>query len=68
MSALSIRRLSGALGAEVEDIDIAQDLSDETVFALRQALANHCVLLFRGQSLALERELLFASCLALKLV
>jgi len=59
VSALSIRRLSDALGAEVEDIDIAQDLSDETVFALRQALANHCVLLFRGQSLTPAQHIAF---------
>ena len=38
MSALSIRRLSGALGAAIEDFDVAADLDDDVIDALRDAL------------------------------
>ena len=59
MSSLSIRRLSGALGAEIQDIDIAGPLNEGAVAALRSALAEHCVLLFRDQTLTPAQHIAF---------
>lgn len=41
----------GGVGAFVQGIDLANDLSSNTVGALRQALGDHCVLFFRDQKL-----------------
>lgn len=59
MSGLSIRRLSGALGAEIQDIDVAGPLDEGTVAALRVALAEYCVLLFRDQTLTPAQHIAF---------
>jgi taurine dioxygenase len=48
---LDIRPLSGALGAEILDIDLARDLSDATVAAIRAAWLEHLVVFFRAQTL-----------------
>ncbi len=50
-NALDIRPLSGALGAEILGIDLAHDLSDETVAAIRAAWLEHLVIFFREQRL-----------------
>jgi taurine dioxygenase len=44
-----VRRLSGALGAEVLGIDLAEPLSDEQVTALRRLWLEHGVLFFHDQ-------------------
>ena len=54
-AAFTLRRLSGALGAEIGGVDLAADLAPGTVAALRQALLDHLVIFFRGQSLTPER-------------
>lgn len=41
-----------ALAAEVVGLDLAQALPEASVQELRQALLDHCVLVFRGQSLS----------------
>jgi taurine dioxygenase len=48
---LGIRRLAGALGAEITGVDLAADLADETVAAIRRAFTEHQVIFFRDQSL-----------------
>src|SRR3954468_19261270 len=48
---LDIRPLSGALGAEILGVDLAHDVSDATVSAIRAAWLEHCVVFFRGQTL-----------------
>ncbi len=53
---LSLRRL-GALGAEVEGIDLARTLSTEAVGELRHALAANEVLFFRDQPLTADQQL-----------
>lgn len=57
---LELRRVAGALGAEVIGIDLAADASEETTQALRQAWLEHQVLFFRGQRLDSARFLAFA--------
>ncbi len=54
---LDIRPLSGALGAEIAGVDLAQALDDgppgETALAeIRRALDRHLVVAFRGQNLS----------------
>jgi taurine dioxygenase len=45
----ALHRLAGSLGAAVEGLDLAQDISAETMQALRQAFLEHLVLVFPGQ-------------------
>jgi len=59
-AALHIRPIAGAIGAEIHGVDLADDLPDETIGAIRQALLDHCVIFFRGQELTSERYLGFA--------
>ncbi len=51
-NALDIRPLSGALGAEILGIDLAHDLGDDTVAAIRAAWLEHLVIFFRDQTLS----------------
>jgi taurine dioxygenase len=48
---LDIRPLSGALGAEILGIDLAHEVSDETIAAIRAAWLEHLVVFFRDQAL-----------------
>jgi taurine dioxygenase len=50
-ASLQVRRLAGALGAEIGGVDLAQPLGDETVAAIRRALTQHQVVFFRDQRL-----------------
>ena len=52
--------IAGALGAEVAGVDLAADLDDATVAALRRAWLEHLVLFFRDQDLPPARFLAFA--------
>jgi taurine dioxygenase len=50
-NALDIRPLSGALGAEILGVDLAHDVSDDTIAAIRAAWLEHLVVFFRDQQL-----------------
>ena len=50
-SEIRVNPIAGALGAEVEGVDLAQPLGAETVAGLRRALLDHLVLFFRDQGL-----------------
>jgi len=58
---LRIEPVTGALGAEILGIDIASDLDDATIAAIRQALLEHCVIFFRDQELDIPRQKAFTS-------
>jgi alpha-ketoglutarate-dependent taurine dioxygenase len=60
MPQLQITRIAGALGAEISGVDLAADLDDSTVRAIRQALLDHLVVFFRDQELPPDRFLAFA--------
>ena len=60
MPQLQINRIAGALGAEIDGVDLAADLDDGTVRAIRQALLDHLVIFFRDQELPPDRFLAFA--------
>src|SRR5438270_7727652 len=48
---LDIRPLSGAIGAEIFGVDLAQELDAETVAAIRKVWLDHLVIFFRDQDL-----------------
>ena len=52
--------LSDALGAEVIDVDLGEDQSDERIAELRDYWLQFKILLFRGQDLTVERQKSFA--------
>lgn len=58
---IEVRPLSGAGGAEISGIDVAQELDDPTVGEIRDALNEHCVVFFRDQALDVARHKAFAS-------
>lgn len=57
---LQLTRLSPALGAVVEGIDLARPLDDERRRALSEALLRHQVLFFRGQDITPLQQRNFA--------
>ena len=60
MTHFQVVPIAGALGAEVAGVDLAADLDDATVAALRGAWLQHLVLFFRDQDLPPARFLAFA--------
>ena len=56
MGQIEIRRTAGALGAEIGGVDLAQDLPDATIAAIRAALVEHQVVFFRDQDLSPTRQ------------
>lgn len=56
----NLELLCGAGGAEVSGLDLSKPLSAETQAGLRRALADHCVLFFRDQSLEPDQQKTFA--------
>tara|TARA_Y100001960_G_C14637783_1_gene809169 strand:- start:264 stop:1094 length:831 start_codon:yes stop_codon:yes gene_type:complete len=57
---LSITRVSGALGAEINNVDLSQKLNRFTILELRQALLRHKVLFFQNQDITPHQHLAFA--------
>jgi alpha-ketoglutarate-dependent taurine dioxygenase len=57
---MDVRRVAGALGAEVQGVDLAHALDDDQVAALRNAWHEHLVLFFRGQGLTPAQFMAFA--------
>ena len=58
---ITVTPLSPACGAEIGGVDLTRELSPATVQAIRQAWAEHLVLVFRGQDITQEQQLRFAS-------
>lgn len=57
---LTIKKLHPCLGAEVAGVDLADDLSDATVEALRAAWVEHGVLVFRDQDISDAEQIAFS--------
>ncbi len=57
---IEVKRIAGALGAEVRGIDLTQPVSGEQVAALRRAWLDHQVVFFRDQDLTPQQFLAFA--------
>src|ERR1700712_1980435 len=58
---LKIRRTAGALGAEIWGVDLAVELPDETIAAVRQAFLDHQVIFFRDQALTPAQQTAFGA-------
>ena len=57
---IDVKPLSGALGAEIEGVDIASRLNEEQFAEIHRAFADFSVILFRNQSLTQEQHIAFA--------
>ena len=57
---IKVRPISGALGAEIKDVDIARPLEREVVSEISQAFLDHLVIFFRNQELTPQEQLAFA--------
>jgi alpha-ketoglutarate-dependent taurine dioxygenase len=57
---LEIRRLAPSLGAEVRGVDLATDLSDDTIAEIRAAWIEHQVIFFPDQRLDPVSQVAFA--------
>lgn len=55
-----IRPVTGRIGAEILGLDLASELEDETVAAVRAALVRHKVVFFRNQKLDANGQVAFA--------
>src|SRR5436190_23903280 len=60
MSAISIRRIGEALGAEVSGVDVSKPIAADTFAAIRKAWLDNLVLRFRGQKLSDPQMLRFS--------
>src|SRR6266446_4626077 len=58
---VEVRPTGAALGADIEGIDLAQELAAETVDAIRRAWSGHLVLRFRGQRLDDDQLMRFSA-------
>ncbi|HLX87277.1 MAG TPA: TauD/TfdA family dioxygenase [Acidimicrobiales bacterium] len=58
--ALTIRPVTGVLGAEVGGVDLSEPLDDATIGGLRRALVEHQVLFFRDQPMTADEQVRFA--------
>jgi taurine dioxygenase len=54
--AITVKKASGFIGAEIGNVDISRDLTAEEIATIRQALAVHGVIFFRDQDLSAERQ------------
>lgn len=56
---IDIRRVAGALGAEIHGVDLSRELDDETFAAIRRAFLDHQVIFFRDQKLTPDQHKAF---------
>ncbi len=57
---IEVKRIAGALGAEVHGADLAKPLGDEQIAEIRRAWLDHLVIFFRDQHLAPAQFMAFA--------
>ena len=55
-----VRRIAGAIGAEIGGVDLSRELDGDTVAAIRRAWLEHLVIFFRDQDLPPDRFLALA--------
>jgi len=56
---ITVAPVAATLGAEIGNVDISQELDDETIAEIRRALNENCVIFFRDQELTPEQHLKF---------
>lgn len=57
---VTVDRLAGSIGAVIGGVDTGQDLDDQTIAEIRQALLAHRVVFLRDQNLDYDRQVAFA--------
>ena len=57
---IEVRPIAGALGAEIEGVNVAQPLEGEVIAEIRQAFLDHLVIFLRNQKLTPQEQLAFA--------
>ena len=57
---MEVRKIAGALGAEIHGLDLSRALTDEIAKAVRQAFLEHQVIFFRDQPLTPAQFMAFA--------
>ena len=57
---IEVRRVAGALGAEVHGVDLSRLPGKDVIAEIRRAYLEHLVIFFRGQDLSLEAYMAFA--------
>jgi taurine dioxygenase len=57
---ISVRRLSGSVGAEIHDVDLARELDEETFSEIERAFEDHLFVAFRNQDISPEQHIAFA--------
>ncbi|MBT5108204.1 MAG: taurine dioxygenase [Rhodospirillaceae bacterium] len=56
---ITVAPISGALGAEISGVSVADELDAETIGEIRAALLDHLVIFFRDQDLPVDRHKAF---------
>lgn len=57
---LTVKPISGAMGAEIEGVDLSQELDAATFAEIKKAFNDYCVVFFRDQELTPEDQKAFA--------
>ena len=57
---IAVKPLSGAVGCEIEGVDLASNFSQQTFAEIHQAFLDHGVIFFRGQKLTPQQQIAFA--------
>jgi taurine dioxygenase len=57
---IAVRPIAGALGAEIDGVDMAHELDDEVAAEVRQAFLDHLVIFLRDQHVGPLQQLAFA--------
>lgn len=58
---ITVKPIAGAIGAEINGIDLAQDIDDQTIAEIAQAQRDHLVILFRDRDIKPAQHLAFAN-------
>ena len=58
---LGVRKLSAAAGAEIQGVDFTRPLPGSAVQVIHEALAENCVLLFRGADITPAQHIAFSA-------
>ena len=59
-SRLKLSPITARIGAEIEGIDLREDLSDDTIAEIRSALMTYKVVFFRDQAITEDQHIAFA--------
>ena len=52
----SVKKLSGAIGAELAGVDLTNNLSEEILVSINEHLVKHEVVFFRDQDISWEQH------------